>query len=300
MNSKKLKETFLRTFGSLALLGILAAGLRPANAAQLQVNTNAPHLCAVVQGAATANNTPIIAYSCSGGPEDKWNYIDGQLQGIGTANGKAMCMDVKGQGLTPGTLVDLFNCNGQQNQEWEFYGGQIQSVQSGLCLDSNGGPSTGGGKQLIVNTCSTASSQNWIVRGMQFQLNANAPYNCVADNAGDTANGTPVLSYNCAESPQQIWNYSGSQIQGIGTNNGKSTCLTAGGLTIGSLVTLSSCESLNTQGWEILGYTSLYNEVVLSLVGLCLDSSGGPSVGGGTQLVVNNCTGAASQNWNMR
>jgi len=298
---EKWRKPYLRIFGPVLLLGLLSSGPRPAEAAQLELNTGAPHLCAVVQNGQTANNTPVIAFSCSGGFGNKWNLINGQLQGIGTANGKSMCMDVKEQGTTPGTLVDLFSCNGQQNQQWEFFeNGSIQSLQSSLCLDSKGGPSSGGGTQLIINTCSGGTSQNWIVRGAQFELNSSAPYNCVADNAGDTANGTPVLSYNCAQSPQQLWNYIDGQIQGIGTNNGKSTCLTAAALTPGSLVTLSSCvASESTQSWRFFNYAPLTNQIVLADE-LCLDSVGGPSVGGGTQLVVNDCTEGPSQNWNIR
>jgi len=70
----------LRAFGTLLFLA-LAANLGPARAAQLEVNTSAPHLCGVVEGGNTANGTPVIAYSCSGGPEDQWNYVNGQLQG---------------------------------------------------------------------------------------------------------------------------------------------------------------------------------------------------------------------------
>ena len=294
-----------RVFRILSLLGMLA-GLAPANAAQIQLNGNSPYKCIAVENGNTANGTPVILYSCSGGPEDRWNYGDGQFQGIGTANGVTMCLDVKGQGTTAGTLVDLYQCNGKQNQQWELSGnGEIYGVQSGMCLDSKGGPSVGGGTQLVINPCSsTAASQVWLVRGMQFQLNGNAPYNCITVNGGDTANGTAVISYNGGDAPPQVWNYIKDQLQGIGTNNGNSTCLTASGLTAGSLVTLSSCVTSEvTQEWVMYNGTIFgrpsSSEIVLSS-GLCLDSSGGPSVGGGTQLVVETCTGAGSQNWDIR
>src|SRR5580698_10625027 len=133
---------------------MLAACLVPARAAQLQINGNSPYMCAAVQASKTANGTPVIAYSCSGAPDDQWNYIKGQFQGIGSANGAATCLDVKGQGTTAGTLVDLSACNGQLNQQWIVFPGEdkglpsstlIIGVQSGLCLDSSGGPSVGGG-----------------------------------------------------------------------------------------------------------------------------------------------------------
>jgi len=73
-----------------------------------------------------------------------------------------MCLDVKEQGTTPGSLVDLYACNGQQNQQWYLQLGAIIGVQSSLCLDSSGGPASGGGTQLVMNECNQAASQNWV------------------------------------------------------------------------------------------------------------------------------------------
>ena len=300
----------LRIFETLTVLGLLAASLGPAKAAQLQLNTSSPHSCAVVEGGNTASGTPVIAYSCSGGPEEQWEYVNGQLLGIGTANGKSMCLDVTANGIAPGTLVDLWPCNGGFNQQWSIIDGSIVTAEpeamGDLCLDSEGGPSTGGGTQLVINECTYGPSQNWIVRGLQIELNASAPYLCVNVSGGDTANGTPVITYSCDDGPAQVWSLENDQILGTGTENGVSKCLTAAKFaTAGSLVNLTSCSSslLEQQAWNITvscdGGAS-HCIVLADAAYLCLDSSGGPSVGGGTQLVVNTCSNAASQNWNVR
>src|SRR5580704_8333742 len=104
-NPTKLKVTCLQVPGTLLLLGMLGASLGPANAAQLQVNAAAPYVCASAQNAATVNNTPVVVSSCSAAPQNEWYYIEGQFEGIGTANGVVTCLDVKGNGTTPGTLV---------------------------------------------------------------------------------------------------------------------------------------------------------------------------------------------------
>jgi hypothetical protein len=283
--------------GMIQLLGTLAAISSPAKAAQLQADGGPPYLCAVVEGGNTASGTPVIAYSCSGGPEDQWSWVGGQLQGIGTANGKAMCLDVKGGGTTPGTLVDLWPCNGGSNQQWHTgtgYGLIYSKLKSGsfaLCLDSAGGPSVGGGTQLVINYCAAPlTSQNWFVRGMQFLGTGNAPYVCANVQGSKTADGTPVLSYPCDDAPNELWNFEFGLIFGIGNK-----CLIAASSNPGSLVSLSaSCGEYSL--WTINSGT-----ITLQLsTSSCLDRSGGPSVGGGTQLVVNPCTGAASQNWNVR
>jgi hypothetical protein len=55
-----------------------------------------------------------------------------------------------------------------------------------------------------------------------------------------------------------------------------------------------------SQNWWVVRYTDSSNGVIVGYPsGLCLDSAGGPNVGGGTQLVVNKCNGATSQNWNL-
>jgi len=290
----------VRILGELTVLSMLAVSL---HAMQIQQGSS-KYKCVAVNGGKTASGTPIIAYSCSGGPEDQWAYTFGQLQGIGTANNTSMCLDVAGQGITAGTLVDLWPCNGQQNQQWEIQSGLILGVQSGMCLDSTGGPKVGGGTQLVINPCVGAPSQVWTLRGMQIQLSESLAFLCANVQSSKTANGTPILAYSCNRAPNELWNYkSDSHFYGLGTDNGHNTYLTSSGSTAGSLVTLSACvpsPCTPEQMWTIL-YAPVANLVVLSAGGstLCLDSSGGPVINGNQQLVVNLCTSAPSQNWNI-
>ena len=295
----------LRILGILELLGMLGLTMGLAQAAQIQLNGNSPYQCVVVNGASTADGTAVIAYTCSGGPEDQWNYVNGQLQGIGTANGSSMCLDVYGQGTTAGTPVDLWPCNGQQNQQWQMTGGSIFSVQSGMCLDSSGGPSVGGGTQLIINPCSTSASQSWILRGVQVELPSTFPFRCANVKGSKTASGTPVILYSCGGQPNERWSLkSDGQLYGLGSDNGKTMCLTSSGLTAGSLVSLSTCTDSAEQVWSVVNGPQLGfaagNHLLLVAAGppnLCLEAGGGTS---GTQLVVNSCTGAASQKWILR
>jgi hypothetical protein len=293
----------------LALL-LLAVSTAPARALDLQVNSGAPYVCAAVEGGSSTPGTPVIAYSCSGGSNQSWNYLEGQL--IGSIAG--LCLDVEDNGTAPGTLVDYYTCHGSQNQQWTIEAGQngttaVVGVQSGLCLDSSGGPSEGGGTQLIINTCSGSTSQNWNVRRTMFELNTNAPYLCISVNNAETKNGTAVIATSCATAFQDEWNYNYGTLDGIGTANPGSgevyKCLTATSDKSGSTVELSSCTSKlkDTQLWTVENGTLLglpATTLIVGVNGLCIDSQGGPSVGGGTQLIIDTCTGATSQNWIMR
>ena len=297
-----------RVFETLALLGTLAAGLGPAKAAVLQINSSAPYVCAAVEGGETANGTPVLAYSCSGAPDQQWNYVAGQFYGLGTANGNFTCLDVKGAGTSPGTLVDLYKCNGGQNQQWKIINGAdiglpastlIRSNQSNLCLDS-AGPSAGGGKQLVINDCSGTTSQNWNIRTIQLQLNTNAPYVCAALQGGETANNTPVIAYSCSGAGDQLWTYVAGQLYGSSPPAGPFNCLDVkgAGTAAGTLVDLYECNGGQNQQWKIINGTDIGLSASSTLIygvqsELCLDSAG-PSTGGGTQLVINKCTGATS------
>ena len=137
------------------------------------------------------------------------------------------------------------------------------------------------------------------MRGIQLGIECRAHRTSALPSPGShTADGTPaVIAYSCNDEPGQILNLENDQLQGIGTENTVSKCLTASGISPGSLVTLSTCTStlLEQQAW-IVDNCSLGGPycIVLADAFLCLDSSGGPSVGGGTQLVANTCTGGAS------
>jgi len=309
-----------RILGTLPLLGLLAASLGLANAAQIQLNSGAPFLCVTVEGGNTAPGTPVIAYSCSGGPEDQWQFVDGQLEGIGTANGVSTCLDLQGGVAVAGALVVLNTCNGAASQQWSndlqegpgstLYTGIVVSVPiiSVACLDSSGGPSVGGGTQLVINPCAIVKSQNWIVRGAQLQVSAGPPYLCATVQGNKTASGTPVISSACDGGPGQLWDFENAVVYGVGTENGEHKCLTTNA---SNTVTLSTCNknydwqeywygigcAIDGQcgGGPQVGVISWAREA-------CLDSTGGPSVTGGTQLVINpSCfMGVPPEAWNVR
>ena len=305
-----------RMLGPLALLALLAVSESTANAFQLVVNGN-PYLCAVVEGGNTAAGTPVIAYPCTGGPEDQWQMLFGYFAGIGTTNGNGygynngMCLDVKGASTSPGTLVDLWPCNSGLNQVWKVNpnGGkpQIQSGLGNLCLDSAGGPAVGGGVQLVINPCSSSASQTWALNGVQIQSADSFFYStfmCANVKGSNTADGTPVINYSCDDAPNELWSYVNGELRGIGSENGTFKCLTASSFNDGAVVELSTCNGKSTQLWGIFNDGAVQYTTVFSGSNFyCLDNLDGPS---GTQLVVSliGCVNTSypvySQAWNLR
>jgi hypothetical protein len=117
--------------------------------------------CVDVRGAATANHTPVDAYPCTLGANERWRLTpSGQLQGIGTSAGVSTCL-----GVTASNTVELQTCNGSKTQQWEYYFGWVTSTvfpdQNGGCLDTKGNY---GDTQLTVTPCAdamTSGSQIW-------------------------------------------------------------------------------------------------------------------------------------------
>jgi len=294
-NETSTMSYIFRAFGILPVLAMLAASVCPAHAAQLQAASNAPFMCAAVQGGTTTNGTPVISYSCGDGPPQQWNYLNGQLLGIGTANGVTTCLEANGS--TSGSKVVLSSCTGGQNQQWYFQDNNVVVVEGNLCLDS----SPGLGNQLVVNACTPATSQNWIVRGMEIQLNSDAPYVCFSVDGSLTANGTPVLAYSCAESPAELWYFEAGRIVGLGTDGTKTKCLTAAAKTSGSAVEISACNGEAKQQWLMVpasrvGVSGSAAVITLKNSSLCVDNPGGTD----SALVLNTCSTAVSQNWIVR
>ena len=117
--------------------------------------------CVDVRGAATANHTPVDTYPCTLGSNERWNYVNGQLQGIGTTNGVSTCL-----GETTGGNVELQTCSASHDQLWEIQSnGTIWNWGTFKCLDSQG---QYGGNQLMDTACIVGSthtvSQTWVLR----------------------------------------------------------------------------------------------------------------------------------------
>jgi hypothetical protein len=281
-------------------LGMVAANHSLANAAQLEVNGSAPHLCASTSGGLAAAGTPVIAFSCSGAFWQQWQYSNGQIYSIGTTGSGPMCLDLEG-GPGQRTPAVINPCNGNPNQFWYFDGSLIFNAGSRLCLDSSGGQSVGGGTQLVIQDCYGGTSQDWSLRPAQLEVNGSAPHLCASTSGGSAAAGTPVIAYSCSGAFWQQWEYSNGQIYSIGTTGSGSMCLDleGGGTTAGSPAVLWTCDGQVTQQWLL----NLNGAIINQKSGLCLDSSASSdstSPSDGTQLVTNKCNGGTSQSWNVR
>jgi hypothetical protein len=114
-------------------------------------------LCVDVQGANTADFTPVQVYTCNGTDAQQWTVVaaGSTLQALGK------CMDINGGGTADGTTVDLYDCNDTAAQVFiPQSDGALYNPQSNKCLDDTG--YGGSGTQLQIWDCTSGdAAQVW-------------------------------------------------------------------------------------------------------------------------------------------
>jgi hypothetical protein len=117
--------------------------------------------CVDVSGNSIVSGTPVTAYPCKLGGNERWENVNGELQGV-SSKGATTCL-----GWVQATnKVELETCGGANNTAWLIGGGTIinyyaEASQAGVaCLDSR---SKYGEVQLVLSACSnpSPSSQLW-------------------------------------------------------------------------------------------------------------------------------------------
>lgn len=110
--------------------------------------------CLDIPQSNTANGTQPVVWDCHSGANQRWTASGQTIRVLGK------CLDVP-LNATAGVKAQIWDCNGGANQQWSFNGsGAISSVQSGLCLDVNGG-STANGAAVILWSCHGGANQMW-------------------------------------------------------------------------------------------------------------------------------------------
>lgn len=114
---------------------------------------------------------------------------------------------------------------------------------------------------------------------------------CV-DNAGSrTANGNPIILWNCTGNPNQQWT---ARPDGSLTVQGKCMDVTGAGTAAGTLIQLYDCNGTPAQVWQSQSDGSLLNPHSAK----CLDDPRW-NTRPGTRLEIWNCNGGPNQHWHV-
>ena len=247
----------------------------------------------------TANGTGLQLYTyVANATGQQWRAHDpltGEIHGIGSGR----CVDVPDYSTTPGTQVQIFDCHGNAAQQWTYDPNPmskklIYSKAPSMCLEArNGGTSPGTAVQ--INACTGGPEQRWTLLGDGGTI-SNDKSGLVMDvKGGNTGNNTLVQLYTSNGTQAQQWSRTSAQ-GGALYAVGAGKCLDLWSLNSwanGMPVAIESCASplTATQTW-------IYHPIAQTFT---ITSPSGPkcldAAGGGTAVVINDCTGAASQRW---
>jgi len=115
--------------------------------------------------------------------------------------------------------------------------------------------------------------------------------NCADVRAGSINNATPVDSYNCTAAPNQQFEFNGKTIYALGGQMCLDVASPDSNPTAGTLVDTYFCNGGPNQQW------TYQNGAIINASGFCLDATSG---GQNHQLEVNDCSGVASQQWQIK
>jgi hypothetical protein len=237
-------------------------------------------------------------YAYNGTAYQKWHAHDaltGEIHGV--ASGK--CVDVPDYSTTPGTQVQLYDCHGNAAQQWTYNPANKQLIYTAhpsLCLEVRGGGASGSAVQ--INTCNGWPRQQWTLHGDGSTI-SNVESGLVMDaKGGATTSGTLVQVWGSNGTEAQQWSRTSSQggaVFGIGAGK----CLDLPSWNNNTQAVIHSCYTPLGAAQTWIYHPIAQSFTVNSPTGpKCLDTAGGGTAEH-TAVVINDCTGAASQRWKL-
>jgi endoglucanase len=207
--------------------------------------------CLNVSGNSTADGTPVIQYDCVGAPNEKFWRSGNEIRGLGN-----LCLDAAGDGGN-GTPLTMWTCNGSLHQQWKLGGSTATAPPPPPSAGSSVAIVSWSGRAIDVPAWSRDNVQLTIYDDLgqanqRFTFEADGTIRtfagkCLNVSGNSTADGTPVIQYDCVGAPnEQFWR-SGTEIRGLG-----SLCLDAtGDGGNGTPLTMWTCNGSTHQQWQV-------------------------------------------------
>ncbi len=115
------------------------------------------NLCLDVPGSSTTNGTQLQIWECNETEAQQWTQLTTRQMRVGEK-----CIETRNHGTANGTPVVTWDCHPGVSQHWRFNrDGTIVHVQSGKCLDVDGGR-VDPGSRLQIWPCQGRPNQKWI------------------------------------------------------------------------------------------------------------------------------------------
>ena len=169
--------------------------------------------CVNVKGAATADNTPIILWSCTASANDTW-AVQQTAPIVGLA-GKCLDVDATKKTSAGNARAVIRSCNGSVNQNWTYERAKktLVNAGTGLCLNVEGGLKEDL-SPVIIYPCSASPLPNetWTVVASQGSEGVTS-YEFMGQGSGRCLNvpnakrddGTGLIIFTCVGLDNDTW-----------------------------------------------------------------------------------------------
>ena len=200
---------------------------------------------------------------------------------------------------------DVERLNGPGNQ-WFTVASRVRRESPGHVVDNGRNPQPGFDNPFTYRVCASNGTDTGRTCTASFKATVGSvevfqPYNivglsgkCLDAAGGGTANGTPIILFDCHAGANQTWVLPRDGSHSIGLLGGKCLDVTGANPTSGTRVELWDCNKGANQSW-------LFNRdgSVKGLAGKCLDvAQGNPA--NGTPIILWDCHGTANQKWSLK
>jgi hypothetical protein len=254
-------------------------------------------LVLAVYGNGTADQTPLQlnTYSAAASGQ-QWHAADpmtGEIHGIGSGR----CLNVPNGSTASGTQVQIYDCNATAAQQWTYKPTTKELVYAKaptMCLDARSG-GTAPGTAVQIYACNGTAAQQWTLHGDGSVISNDKSGLLLDVKDGKTADGTLVQLNSSNGGQGQLWSRTSSQ-GGTVYSVGGGKCLDLPSSNNGTQAVINVCSpQFAMQTWTYHPLAQTYT--VAGTTGpKCLDAAAGGTTAG-TAVVINDCTGAASQRW---
>jgi hypothetical protein len=237
-----------------------------------------------------------------GGPIRSGLFSQGRIGGLDESNSgiAAMCVDDANDSSVSGNPVQFRICQNDAAQNWTIQpDGTIQV--NGLCMDTQGG-ATSNGTPVVADACNGGASQQWR-QGPRNTVVNQASGSCLDDPGASTSNGIQLQIWTCSGSIQQVWPLPVAQAPPPPPPAGP--VFSAQVQPSSQVPCMDDSRNLSKPGnkidmWTCLGQPAtnwtMESNGTFQINGMCLDTAGG-GTSRGTLVVLNTCSGGASQAW---
>ncbi len=176
----------------------------------------------------------------------------------GTLRVLGHCLDTEGGLSSNGTRLVVNNCNGQASQQWQLTdtGSSLVEIvgRGGKCLVP-GIIRPSGNQEVALGDCNGSLDTLWAIQGFvsrYFSLIHQGTDFCLDLLGSNTADGTPMLLFECRNTANQSWDFSPTVPESpTGSLRSLGKCLTGGG---GSPepAEIQTCNGEDRQRWRLV------------------------------------------------